>query len=429
MINLNNLQYTYIIANIFNVYTLGYFMNGFFVKKEINKKLEIILYIVYYLVSTLLVIKIGQPKMNLFINTVALFLIALIYSRNYLKSLRIMIIIYTLTFCIESAVYAMVQLINSSYFSGVLNKDNEMIIGLIICKILTYIFVVYFVRTKTVKNGFEVSKIPIFLLVLFPVVSTLVTIIILLPTYNLWIILVSTVCLFLLNIYIFYLYDKITRDYEDEVEYCKMLERNKMYIAQLNLFDKSLSDARSLQHDIKNQMIALKEYLNRGQLEEAKICIDEKYKILVKPKKILETDNALLDSIINYKVSQAKENDVEFDLNVKVPTKLEVSDLDMVSILGNLLDNAIENVTVQNGKKTIYLKVFYVQNILLIKISNYYSKKLIYDKNFKFTTTKADKRNHGIGLKNVKAIILKNNGNLEFKISDNIFSVKIQLII
>jgi sensor histidine kinase YesM len=79
-------------------------------------------------------------------------------------------------------------------------------------------------------------------------------------------------------------------------------------------------------------------------------------------------------------------------------------------ILGNLLDNAIEG-AIKSDEKRIVLEILYVKNVFSIKICNTYN-----EKEFKnFETTKSDKLQHGIGLKNVKSILKKYNGSLKLK--------------
>ncbi len=403
-------------------------MNGFFNKTDINKKLEVGIHIIFYLLSTTLIILIEDPSINLLVSLGGLLLISLMYSRNFLKSVRVTIIVYTLAFCIESIVYVGVRLINEKYFSEYLTSNKEIIVSLVLSKILTYIFALYFIRTKTVKSGFEVAKIPTVILVSFPIFSIIMTITTLFSTQNLFLILMNTILLFVLNIYVFYLYGKLIKDYEEEIKFYKIIERNRMYDMQLTFYQETLKNVSLLQHDIKNQMILVTEYLNTNQSEKALKIINQKYIILDTAEKSLKTDNFSIDSIINYKIYEGKENNVEFNLDVIIPDKIDFPDEDMVSIFGNLLDNAMENVSIQNNKKTVYLKMRYIHNVLIIKISNYFNKKIIYDKKkLKFTSTKADKKNHGIGLENVKSTIEMLDGSIEFEICENIFTVKVQL--
>ena len=82
-----------------------------------------------------------------------------------------------------------------------------------------------------------------------------------------------------------------------------------------------------------------------------------------------------------------------------MPAEYAVSDMDMVCVLGNLIDNAIEACETQSEKR-IEIIVKEIKKLLIIKVINSYKGKLP----DKLSTTKKEKRFHGIGLKNVKSI-------------------------
>ena len=62
------------------------------------------------------------------------------------------------------------------------------------------------------------------------------------------------------------------------------------------------------------------------------LAINRKYKV----------GNTAIDSILNYKMMEAEQHSVVFDLDVQIPEQMAVSSQVMSVILGNALDNAIE---------------------------------------------------------------------------------------
>ena len=98
---------------------------------------------------------------------------------------------------------------------------------------------------------------------------------------------------------------------------------------------------------------------------------------------------------------------------------------DICTIFGNALDNAIESVSLIDDpeKRLIHLSLSQKKNFVLIQINNY-CEGTITMKNGYPVTTKADKRNHGFGLKSIRYTIEKYHGTLTFDLKDNWFELK-----
>ena len=98
---------------------------------------------------------------------------------------------------------------------------------------------------------------------------------------------------------------------------------------------------------------------------------------------------------------------------------------DICTIFGNALDNAIESVSLIEDpeKRLIHIAISHKKNFVLIQISNY-CENTITMKNGYPVTTKADKGNHGFGLKSIRYTVEKYHGSLNFALNDNWFELK-----
>lgn len=92
-------------------------------------------------------------------------------------------------------------------------------------------------------------------------------------------------------------------------------------------------------------------------------------------------------------------------------------------IFGNLIDNAIEACETQSEKR-IEIIVKEIKKLLIIKVINSYKGKLP----DKLSTTKKEKRFHGIGLKNVKSILEKYDGTYQMIKEDDEVITKIMIL-
>ena len=98
---------------------------------------------------------------------------------------------------------------------------------------------------------------------------------------------------------------------------------------------------------------------------------------------------------------------------------------DICTIFGNSLDNAIESVTMIEDpeKRLIHLTISQKKNFVLIQINNYCENHITM-KNGYPVTTKADKADHGFGLKSIRYTVEKYHGTLTFDLKDNWFELK-----
>ena len=100
--------------------------------------------------------------------------------------------------------------------------------------------------------------------------------------------------------------------------------------------------------------------------------------------------------------------------------------IDICNIFGNALDNAIENVALveDEEKRLIHMRVFAQGTLLIRSVTNYCTHD-IEKKHGYPVTTKADKKNHGFGIKSIDYAVKKYNGSISFGIENDMFELKI----
>ena len=90
-------------------------------------------------------------------------------------------------------------------------------------------------------------------------------------------------------------------------------------------------------------------------------------------------------------------------------TNLWIEDTDMVIIMSNLLDNAIEACRKLKENRVILLKIVRERRQLVLSVQNQVDD-TVEIKEKQIETSKSDKKNHGIGLKNVQMVLDKYHG-------------------
>lgn len=100
--------------------------------------------------------------------------------------------------------------------------------------------------------------------------------------------------------------------------------------------------------------------------------------------------------------------------------------MDICSIFGNAIDNAIEcelKIT-DKEKRLIHVTVSRQKNFLILRFENYYDMELKY-KQGRLITTKKEKEYHGYGLKSIQYIADKYDGAVSIDTKNNWFDLKI----
>lgn len=125
--------------------------------------------------------------------------------------------------------------------------------------------------------------------------------------------------------------------------------------------------------------------------------------------------NPIIDAILYHKVLRIKENHIDYSINVQVPEVLEIESYTLLSILTNMIDNAIEAVEKSASQKTIDISLTMKANFLKCQITN--SLETMPEMNGH--TSKADKENHGFGLQILEATCKKYDGSYRMQIQNN----------
>lgn len=240
----------------------------------------------------------------------------------------------------------------------------------------------------------------------------------------------SMMCLSVLcviNVSTYYLYDKINQVYYEKLEKEILEQRINMYQNQFELIRQSQDSIRSLRHDMKNHMLLIGAYISDREYDKAIEYISKIEKHMEISGEYVKTGNKEVDSILNYMLKRADQVGCNITTKLEVPENSFMSEFDLNILLGNLLENALEALEKVVVKRlSIYMR--YQQGVLYISIYNTFDG-CIKKRGTDFLTTKQDKYNHGLGLRNVKQIVEKYNGELNFHQEEELFKVDIMLYV
>lgn len=225
------------------------------------------------------------------------------------------------------------------------------------------------------------------------------------------------------NILIFYVFDRYSQSAEK-------LHQQELMITKLEMEEKHYKQVECVNqehagfiHDIRHYMKVIGEMaLENNNKEILKIVSELQIRVSDTELEMI-CQNRLLNAILNEKKKDAQRKKVDIKITIEPGFAIEqVDDMDLIVIMGNLLDNAIEAASkCEEG----YIKMFlFSQNnshFSVIKIMNNYSGRMLL-KDGVLQTNKDDKERHGYGIRNVSDMAAKYGGYLQDFYDDETFT-------
>lgn len=234
----------------------------------------------------------------------------------------------------------------------------------------------------------------------------------------------SIVSLLLLVLFILYIRE-INKRLVD-----KIYSERKLKMVEVNYYKEKLKrdeNTRKYRHDMKNHYVCLENYLLNGKCQEALQYVNSLQEQMEEIRSgIYHSGNEIIDAMLNYYKGIVPEW-VEWKERIELHDKIEIEDTDLCTILGNLLQNAVE--AVERQKETeprwICLELTQGQQYLQLTIENSVEE----SENVTETgdTIKADKSNHGFGRSNVKKMVEKYQGDIKWEKKPGRYRVEVNM--
>jgi len=362
--------------------------------------------------------------LNILFNICSLWMLSYNYEADIRKRLFIIILMYGIGIMVESVIWVFSGNIGDK--ASIFNSQQySSISGVILNHLWLFVIVIFFKNIREIRGGKGMPALYWACLVAVPLFSIYFVLVLILTSNALTVQMVlSIIALFIVNISISVLYNYVVKSMSDQVEGMLLEEQNKSYQEQLKIMQSSYLSIKTLKHDLKNHFIVLQNMLHMNQADLASKYIEEILEEQWDAKKV-NSGNIVVDSILGFKLQNAENENIPCSLKFRIPEQLPIALKDMVALLGNIFDNAIEAVRRLPGEERwINMVMRYDKGCLIIEESNPYDGRK--RKNWK--TIKEDKENHGMGLYHMKRIAESYDGWCEIDgEKENIFMVNILL--
>lgn len=197
----------------------------------------------------------------------------------------------------------------------------------------------------------------------------------------------------------------------------------RMQYSQYRQSQESIDIINHKYHDLKHQINILRQEKNPDKKEE---YLDEMEQSIKDYESMFKTGNGVLDTLLTGMSLKCARRDITFTCVADGTLLNHIYVMDICTIFGNALDNALEHVIQIDDpeKRLIHVTVSKMEEFVLIRIEDYLQDELRFDGELP-ETTKANKAYHGFGLKSIKYSVEKYYGTMEIKAENHWFTVNI----
>lgn len=362
---------------------------------------------------------------TIFVNLTITFLLTLLYQTTLRH--RIFVSVCCNVF------FNIAELISGTFvFSFPFVSVSDQTLEYMICLLSKFIFLFMLSVTKTIwKRGqkpydlaytFSILFMPclsIFLVFILPFPFTL-------SSTKTALTLIAYVGLFFANIINLLLLDNIFTIKELEIERDRLGQQNLFQAEKYRQLSDSYRSTRKILHETKRHFLYIQGCVQEENysaileyLENSLIHMEQNYSRI-------NTGNLVIDSFVNNHMNMAHSEGIHYETDIRIqPSQVPVDDYDLCIILGNLLDNSIQEcrrICPPHDKK-ILVEIYSSEYEFVIHVQN--SKREVIPK--EEHESLQYKMFHGYGLENVRTLTKKYSGSLNFESQPRFFDAIVVL--
>ena len=407
------------------------------VKKEKNKKKVILSVLVLILLLRLCICFLNKYTIIkiLMIIFIMLLVMRFLYDISIVKALILVFFVQSIMTLID---YIIIMILAKLYGDITALESASALIGrliIILSRLILFVGLIILSRISTKKNNSVTADmsdkewIQFLIFPIFTICAVMLMTSSVIKSYHSDIIAIYYIIaigLIVLNLVVFHLISEILENSRNMKEAEALRQQS---IGQLELYNsmrENYNIQRQRTHEYKNQIVCMDMLMKKKDYSKLEDYIGNISDGLDAQLDMVDTNNDGVNAIFNAKYYEAIKNDVLVVLKINDLSDIKISDNDIVTILSNLLDNAIEAAKQCDiGKRIVKIKMLYEDAVLSIAVSNSYKAEPVLTEDGYIRTTKKDREEHGWGMRNVVATLEKYNAEyiIDYKNGEFVFSI------
>ena len=228
------------------------------------------------------------------------------------------------------------------------------------------------------------------------------------------VILFSALCIvgfFLLRRTLYNMIDRRIECFQSELIEKQVREIQNMY-----------RQVRGWRHDYRNHINNMKIQLSQENYDGLSDYLNELADDLDTVDTVIKTGNVMADAILNSKLNVAEKMNVQLNVKANVPEMLPMSDVELCSLLGNMLDNAVEACgTLPEEERFMRVYIGKLKGQLYLSVQNSAGK--VRKEKGSYLSTKEGE--HGYGLFRIDRVAKKYGGYVNRQNEEGVFATEL----
>lgn len=413
------------------------FFDIFAVKRNRNK-IEVILSIIILMLSSRLCVHFLKKYTIIKMLLMVLIIILAMWFLYEISLVKTLILVFFVQSIVTITDYIVIMILAKIYGDITTLGGASSLIGrliLILSRLILFAILIVISRISSKKRNNVTADmsnkewIQFLIFPIFTICAVMLMVNSVMKSYHSDIVLVYYIIaigLIVLNLVVFHLISEIL-EHSRKMKEAQILRQQS--IGQVGLYNsmrENYNIQRQRTHEYKNQIVCMDMLMKKKDYSKLEDYIGNISDGLDAQLDMVDTNNDVVNAILNAKYYEAIKNDVLFVLKINDLSDIKVSDEDIVTILSNLLDNAIEAAKQCNvGKRTVKIKLLSEDDVLTIAVSNTYKTEPMLTEDGYIRTTKNNKEEHGWGIRNIVATLEKYDAEyiIDYKNGEFVFSI------
>ena len=224
-------------------------------------------------------------------------------------------------------------------------------------------------------------------------------------------IIINLLILITASVIVWFLLIKTSKDNKVKTDLLLSKQREELYKNSVMATNEQIEKISTIKHDVKNNLLSASMLITEGQYEKAKLLCDSLCERLTTAHTPVHTGNPVLNAIINVEIEKSESRNIDFSYDINNDLSF-VADSDIVSIIGNLCDNAIEYLSkIPESKRQMEIAITVYRDYYCITCKNTILSSIL-NINPTLDSTKDDVSFHGKGMKILNKIAGKYQGEI-----------------
>ena len=235
---------------------------------------------------------------------------------------------------------------------------------------------------------------------------------------------VIALCTAVMVMIFWYLMIKSGKEAQIQTDLMLSRQREELYKGSVLSTHEQIEKITVMKHDMKSKIMSIGMLISKGEYDRAKALCDSAGKSLSTTYTPVNTDNPTLNAIMNVELEKAQSNEINCTYEIAETLK-NMRDGDIISLIANLCDNAIEYlVQIPQEQRQMSLSISSYKSYCKVVCKNAVASSVLAE-NPNLTTTKEDKTLHGKGMDILRTIAKKYSGELLFCEDNNQLTVSV----